>query len=80
MMPSGFGTRDHKPRGLPKRVPTQSSPIKQEENNTSVSDVPQSDEDMPDVKTVATSSAPVEISSAPKRSIVRLDIYFIDMF
>ncbi|KNA17533.1 hypothetical protein SOVF_079110 isoform B, partial [Spinacia oleracea] len=73
VMPSGFGTRDHKPRGLPKRVPTQSSPIKQEENNTSVSDVPQSDEDMPDVKTVATSSAPVEISSAPKRSIVRLD-------
>uniref|UniRef100_A0A803LFW7 MYB transcription factor n=1 Tax=Chenopodium quinoa TaxID=63459 RepID=A0A803LFW7_CHEQI len=72
VMTTGFGSREKSKVAL-KRVPMHSSPVKQEENTTSVSDVPQSDEEMPDVKNVATSSAPVEISPAPKRSIVRLD-------
>lgn len=72
VMTSGYGSRE-KSRVALKRVPAQSAPIKQEENNTSVSDVPQSDEEMPDVKPLVASSAPVEISTTPKRSIVRLD-------
>ncbi|XP_021724018.1 telomere repeat-binding factor 1-like isoform X2 [Chenopodium quinoa] len=71
VMTTGFGSREKSKVAL-KRVPMHSSPVKQEENTTSVSDL-QSDEEMPDVKNVATSSAPVEISTAPKRSIVRLD-------
>lgn len=70
MMTSGYGSRE-KSRVALKRVPAQSAPVKQEENNTSVSDVPQSDEEMPDVKPLVASSAPVEISTTPKRSIVR---------
>lgn len=72
VMTSGLGSRE-KSRVALKRLPALPSPVKQEENNTSVSDAFQSDEEMPDVKNVVTSSAPVQISTAPKRSIVRLD-------
>lgn len=76
MMTTGFGSRE-KSRVALKRVPNQSGPSKQEENQTSVSDAAQSDEEMPDVKPVVTSSAPVQISTAPKRSIVRLVTYLL---
>lgn len=76
VMPNALGSRE-KSRVALKRVPVQvqPTPIKQEEVTTSVSDVPLSDEEMPDVKPVASSSAPnpMQIAAAPKRSIVRLD-------
>ncbi|KAJ8448509.1 hypothetical protein Cgig2_012153 [Carnegiea gigantea] len=77
VMPNALGSRE-KSRVTLKRVPVQvqPTPIKQEEVTTSVSDVPQSDEEMLDDKPVASSSAPnppMQIEAAPKRSIVRLD-------
>lgn len=80
VMSNGFGGRD-KSRVTLKRVPVQAAPAKletppkQEETTTttSVSDAPQSDEEMVDVKPLAAPSAPVPIDTAPKRSIVRLD-------
>jgi len=80
VMPNALGARE-KSRVTLKRVPVQPVPVKQEEVTTSVSDVPQSDEEMPDVKPVASSSAPnppLQIAAAPKRSIVRLAV-FIDL-
>ena len=86
VMTNGFGGRD-KSRVTLKRVPVQpappklETPPKQEETTTttSVSDAPQSDEEMVDVKPLAASSAPMPIDTAPKRSIVRLDINFVDL-
>ncbi|KAJ8448160.1 hypothetical protein Cgig2_031884 [Carnegiea gigantea] len=80
VMTNGFGGRD-KSRMTLKRLPVQAAPAKletppkQEETTTttSVSDAPQSDEEMVDVKPLAASSAPMQIDTAPKRSIVRLD-------
>ena len=57
VMPNALGARE-KSRVSLKRVPVQPVPVKQEEVTTSASDVPQSDEEMPDVKPVASSSAP----------------------
>ncbi|KAL2923800.1 Telomere repeat-binding factor 1 [Bienertia sinuspersici] len=72
VMTTGFGSRE-KSRVALKRAPVQSASVKQEENLTSASDVPQSDEEIPDVKPVVASSAPLQISTGSKRSIVRLD-------
>ncbi|KAK9725716.1 hypothetical protein RND81_05G164100 [Saponaria officinalis] len=73
VMPTGSGSRE-KSKAPSKRVPVaQPASVKQEENPTSVSDGPQSDEEMAEVKPLAVSSAPVQIPSAPKRSVVRLD-------
>lgn len=86
MMSNGFGVRD-KSKVTLKRVPMQLALPKQEETtttkSTSVSDGPQSDEEMVDAKPLAVSSlvassAPVEIASAPKRSIVRLDSVILE--
>ena len=77
MMTTGFGSRE-KSRIALKRAPTQSAAAKQEENVTSASDVPQSDEETPDVQPVVTSTAPVQISTTSKRSIVRLVILFVN--
>ncbi|CAO2831809.1 unnamed protein product [Amaranthus hypochondriacus] len=72
VMTTGFGSRE-KSRVAPKRISIPSTHVKQEENVTSASDVPLSDEETPDVKPVVTPSASIQISSASKRSIVRLD-------
>lgn len=86
VMSNGFGVRD-KSKVTLKRVPMQLALPKQEETtttkSTSVSDGPQSDEEMVDAKPLAVSSlvassAPVEIASAPKRSIVRLDSVILE--
>lgn len=86
VMSNGFGVRD-KSKVTLKRVPMQLALLKQEETtttkSTSVSDGPQSDEEMVDAKPLAVSSlvassAPVEIASAPKRSIVRLDSVILE--
>lgn len=70
MMPCGFETKE-KSEVKHKRAPMQSTTVKQEENVSSASDVPQNEE-MPDVK------PPVQISTPPQRSIERLDtIMFI---
>ncbi|KAK9725714.1 hypothetical protein RND81_05G164100 [Saponaria officinalis] len=70
VMPTGSGSRE-KSKAPSKRVPVaQPASVKQEENPTSVSDGPQSDEEMAEVKPLAVSSAPVQIPSAPKRSVV----------
>ncbi|KAL9240144.1 hypothetical protein vseg_014397 [Gypsophila vaccaria] len=75
VMPTGSGSRE-KSKGPSKKVTvSQPSVVKQEENPTSASDGPQSDEEMAEVKPLAASSAPApaQSPSAPKRSVVRLD-------
>ena len=78
-MTTGFGSRE-KSRVAPKRIPMPSTHVKQEENVTSASDVPLSDEETPDVKPAVTPSAAIQITLAPKRSIVRLDINCLSGF
>ncbi|XP_074306996.1 telomere repeat-binding factor 1 [Silene latifolia] len=69
VMPTTSGSREKSKTPL-KRVPV-AHPIvvKQEENPTSTSDGPQSDEESPVDKPMAASSPPVPVSSAPKRSV-----------
>ncbi|GAB4853423.1 Telomere repeat-binding factor 1 [Ancistrocladus abbreviatus] len=76
VMANGIGSRD-KSKMVVKRV---QPAAKQDENPTSIGEIPQSDEEIPDAHSLPVSSATIQMAavSAPKRSIVRLESLILE--